>query len=299
MSADNPAKAYPAKAYAVASASPSPGEADYDAICAAVLATERGRWFLAEYARRNRQADTVEIVAAIERIAARSGADAAARWGTAPDNVHVERMHAELAELADAIARTRTELASAAAGPVSDLTLGASGGPDDATAEPFDILAAAEEIQELAWTMREQGFDSQFSDRLDRCAAICLASSGWEQTRRIRHMMRHLQGRIEAIIAMWGTAAPVVATGAQTAVACEEMQAQDVPSQQATAPGTDGQATCLRRLCKPYPPPRLVVTRGMRKTLPKSSARSSSGLRLRRPRRARAAIRQCPSMTNR
>ena len=35
-----------------------PAEADYDAICTAVMATARGRWFLHEYAKRNRNADT-------------------------------------------------------------------------------------------------------------------------------------------------------------------------------------------------------------------------------------------------
>ena len=35
-----------------------PAEADYDAICAAVMATARGRWFLQEYSRRNRNTDT-------------------------------------------------------------------------------------------------------------------------------------------------------------------------------------------------------------------------------------------------
>ena len=33
-------------------------DADYEAIEAAVVETNRGRWFLAEYARRNRHADT-------------------------------------------------------------------------------------------------------------------------------------------------------------------------------------------------------------------------------------------------
>lgn len=43
---------------------------DYDAIAAAVMETERGRWFLAEYARRNRVADTslvLEALSALER----------------------------------------------------------------------------------------------------------------------------------------------------------------------------------------------------------------------------------------
>jgi len=41
---------------------------DYDAIEAAVMDTARGRWFLAEYARRNRTADTTLLLSAIERL---------------------------------------------------------------------------------------------------------------------------------------------------------------------------------------------------------------------------------------
>ena len=45
-------------------------EADYDMIESAVLETTRGRWFLAEYARRNRHADTTMLLGAIERLEA-------------------------------------------------------------------------------------------------------------------------------------------------------------------------------------------------------------------------------------
>ena len=55
-----------------------PSEAEYNAVYAAVTATERGRWFLAEFADRNRKADTDLILAAIARI------DEAVRTGTAP-----------------------------------------------------------------------------------------------------------------------------------------------------------------------------------------------------------------------
>lgn len=44
-------------------------QADYDAIEAAVMETARGRWFLTEYARRHRSADTETILAAIDRAA--------------------------------------------------------------------------------------------------------------------------------------------------------------------------------------------------------------------------------------
>src|SRR5258708_30412086 len=39
---------------------------DYDAIVSAIMETSRGRWFLAEFARRNRHADTERLLAAID-----------------------------------------------------------------------------------------------------------------------------------------------------------------------------------------------------------------------------------------
>ncbi len=50
----------------------SPGsEADYAAILNAVMETARGRWFLAEFTRRNRNADTEALQASLARIEAR------------------------------------------------------------------------------------------------------------------------------------------------------------------------------------------------------------------------------------
>ena len=41
---------------------------DYDAIEAAVMETARGRWFLAEHARRNRHAETEQLRALLEQV---------------------------------------------------------------------------------------------------------------------------------------------------------------------------------------------------------------------------------------
>lgn len=43
-------------------------DSDYDSILRAVMETARGRWFLHEYVRRNRNADTGTLLAAIDRI---------------------------------------------------------------------------------------------------------------------------------------------------------------------------------------------------------------------------------------
>ncbi|MGL4324017.1 MAG: hypothetical protein ACRCTD_08240 [Beijerinckiaceae bacterium] len=50
------------------SAAPRAERHDYEAILAAVSETPRGRWFLAEYARRNRAADTTQVLDQIARL---------------------------------------------------------------------------------------------------------------------------------------------------------------------------------------------------------------------------------------
>jgi hypothetical protein len=43
-------------------------DSDYDAILSAIMESSRGRWFLSEYARRNRHADTHALVSALNNI---------------------------------------------------------------------------------------------------------------------------------------------------------------------------------------------------------------------------------------
>ncbi len=59
----------PEKPFALTQNTPAPPQAeDYDAIHTAVMETSRGNWFLTEFARRNRNADTALLLAAIKRI---------------------------------------------------------------------------------------------------------------------------------------------------------------------------------------------------------------------------------------
>jgi len=55
----------------------APDEADYHAFCAALSESARGRAFLAEYARRNRNTDTRPLLTAIERLQISLAADPA------------------------------------------------------------------------------------------------------------------------------------------------------------------------------------------------------------------------------
>src|SRR6476646_6539043 len=86
---------------------PSPiSEADYEAIEAAVMETARGRWFLAEFARRNRNADTEMVLSAVDRLEHAMRSQAGPRAGDA------NRLRFELFDMASAIAQTKAEIAA-------------------------------------------------------------------------------------------------------------------------------------------------------------------------------------------
>jgi hypothetical protein len=75
-------------------------ESDYQSVCDAISASARGRAFLAEYARRNRHADTEVLLAALDRVEARLRAD-----GTA-----LERLRDDLRMLLIGIRLARPEI---------------------------------------------------------------------------------------------------------------------------------------------------------------------------------------------
>ena len=114
------------------SAAPLSVDTDYDAIHATIVATETGRWFLDEYARRYRGADTELVLAAIERI------EQAIRGVSATEPR--DSVQADLAAMVEAISQTRGEVVVRHGDPA------ASG--EAAVAE---FRNAVEQIQELVW----------------------------------------------------------------------------------------------------------------------------------------------------
>jgi hypothetical protein len=80
----------------------TPDENDYETFCAALSASERGRAFLAEYTRRNRNADTEQLLAAIAALQKTVTANSAP---TVTDTIK-----AELRALLDEIGAAQSEL---------------------------------------------------------------------------------------------------------------------------------------------------------------------------------------------
>jgi len=122
-----------------------PTEADYEAICSAFMETARGRWFLTEYAKRNRNADTRMVLDAVERLESALASQKAAAGQS-------------LAELLPAITGLIVEARQRILEglPKTDLR---------PATEP--IQRAAGILRDVAWTLRESGADTRVCDLLD------------------------------------------------------------------------------------------------------------------------------------
>jgi hypothetical protein len=123
-----------------------PGEADYDAISEAFMETSRGRWFLSEYAKRNRNADTRMVLDAVARIEQ----NLAVQKNAAPEN--------GLAEALAAIRSAVDEAKAAASEALDRLAVDESLAP---------IRDGARIIRETLLRLREIGADGRIYDLMD------------------------------------------------------------------------------------------------------------------------------------
>jgi chemotaxis protein CheZ len=185
---------------------PAPfSDADYELIAAAVLETARGRWFLAEHARRNRHADTKLVLEAIEKLDR--------TFAHRPEMPESDRVRVDLVEMMNAITRTKSEIASmqpadSNSSQFDQASVELSGIVDSTEKATSDILAAAERVQEIAWTLREQGVDATVCDLLDAQATEVYTACGFQditgqRTRKVIEVLRFLEARIEAMIKIW------------------------------------------------------------------------------------------------
>jgi hypothetical protein len=130
----------------IAARATQPREEDYDAIREAFMETSRGRWFLGEYAKRNRNADTRMVLDAVARIEE----TIAAQKPPPPEP--------GLAEALAAIGSALDEARATAAAALDSLALEESLAP---------VRKGARVIKEIAWRWREIGADGRICDLLD------------------------------------------------------------------------------------------------------------------------------------
>ncbi len=169
-----------------------PAEADYDTIHAAVMRTVRGRWFLEEYARRNRNADTALVLDAVARI---EGVIRGEQHRRAQKGLPVD-----LPEQPGASAETGTEAAEIAPDPAVQAEP-AEPAPDP----PPDIFAAAERLQDMAWTLRERGADPSVCEMIEAVASTILSATslrnpGDHRARKLGEVLQYLEHRIDRML---------------------------------------------------------------------------------------------------
>lgn len=137
----------------------SPTDADFEAIREAFLETARGRWFLDEYTRRNRNADTAMVLEAVARIESSLAAQKEEQQRQASsESPPVEPPSSELPEAMAAVQ------AIVAAARESALAALADGVLDEALAPS---RKCARVIREIAWGLRESGADGRICALLD------------------------------------------------------------------------------------------------------------------------------------
>src|SRR4051812_23724230 len=123
-----------------------PNEQDYDAISEAFMETARGRWFLGEFAKRNRNADTSMVLDAVAKI---EETLAAQRQPVVED-----RLPEALVEIRRAIREAET-VAIAAFDPTA-MEQGLA-----------PIQRGVRIIREISWRWREIGADGRICDLID------------------------------------------------------------------------------------------------------------------------------------
>jgi hypothetical protein len=161
--------------------------AEYEAICAEIAATERGRWFLSEHIKRSRAADTDRLVGSLARAEAAMRGDATEKSpGALAD---------DLAKLAAAIGQVEAMMTA--------------GAPSAA-----DGLAVSERIQDVAFALREREIDPALCDALESALfelgdAFARHDAAAERTQSAAALLRSVEANINALIALVAQSAQV------------------------------------------------------------------------------------------
>jgi len=182
------------------------GEIEYRTLEQTLMESDRGRRFLTEFVKRNQTPETQEILAAIQRLER-----SMTRQRKVPD---LDRIRLDIAEMHDAIERTKLEIANIKQeGEHTNRFTDASHELDAIVTQTEgatqSILEAAEQIQEKAWTLRENGADDSVCDDIDaKATEIFMACSfqdlTGQRTTKVVQVLRYLESRINLMISIWG-----------------------------------------------------------------------------------------------
>lgn len=190
-------------------AGPAPTDQDavfYQALEDAVMQTPRGRWFLTEYARRNRIEETQTLLAAMDRLTVSFNETRAA--------TSLDIMRRELQEMSASIVQTRREIASikptesghnkiVSATEELDHIVRST---EQATA---DILTASERLQAIGMELQAAGVEPKLCGEIDELATTIMLACSFQdltgqRTSKVVHALRYIEQRVNSMIQIWG-----------------------------------------------------------------------------------------------
>jgi len=205
-----------------------PGEEDYAAISEAFMETSRGRWFLTEYAKRNRNADTrmvLDAVARIEQSLTAQREETLEREASLQREEGLSAQQAAEAVAAAAAAQERlTEALAAIRGSVE--------AAEESAVEALDSLAleqrlapvrkGARVLREIAWRLREIGNDGRICDLIDSQVTVIEKGTDQFSSEEARVALRAAFAALQGRLVEFGDDERSQATAAENEAAAQE-----------------------------------------------------------------------------
>ena len=177
-------------------------EEDYRAIEEAVMETARGRWFLAEYAKRNRVSDTVRVVEAIDSLKS--------YISTEHDPADMLQLRLDILDMTQTIEQIKTEIANTGNDGTtnSDAHMELNVVLDETEDATSNILSSAEKIQEILWELKETDKDNVGLDKIDELITdVYMACSFQDLTgqrlRKVVGLTSDIEQRLKNMVSLW------------------------------------------------------------------------------------------------
>lgn len=235
-------------------------EGDFAAIETAVMETARGRWFLAEYARRNRSADTEMVLEAIARLESASAAT------TVP---------ADLALRIDELQRFVATMRGGAGNGSGDDRRPAHARPVQAAENAIAaIRRTTDKIREVAFELRETARLGIYAEALDLYCHDLTSAVGFQETSTrqltdLAAMLGAVETRVGALVEMTRAEAgkqlvkaapqaaktpePLAVPGPAPIISAGEKAAPSPPLPVAVQPAASGNGHMIEKRPEPAP----------------------------------------------
>ena len=215
-----------------------PREEDYAAIAEAFMETSRGRWFLTEYAKRNRNADTRMVLDAVARIEQNLDAQ---REETLEREASLQRLQQEeglsaqqAAEAVVAAAAAQERLTEALAAIRSSVEAA-----EESAVEALDSLAleqrlapvrkGARVLREIAWRLREIGNDGRICDLIDSQVTVIEKGTDQFSSEEARAALHAAFSALQGRLVEFGDADRALAPAAEAEAAAPSPAAPEMP----------------------------------------------------------------------